>query len=304
MKFSHYLKKIQKESFEKIINLRLNFLTDFDNDLTSSILVLSKDRAMQLHTLLSTYQEMITNCNQIIVLYTCSDIQHSNSYKEVIDNFDNVKFVRETNFRDDVIRIFKKSENAKIAFMTDDQFFKEKIDVHELVKYNPYKYLFSMNRGVDSRVNFGGKQRLPDFIEKHFSHSEHIFWKWDSNIESEDWSYPLSVSGVYFSRLEMLELLQMIDFKGPNSLEGFLQIFLNTFSPRYGVCAKKAILGSVPCNVVSVESNVSDTGEHSSVELLTKWNAGYRIKYENFYGKKWDDLFFCKFEFVKRNKRP
>lgn len=300
IKFKRYIQKIQKESFENIINLRLGYLKDFDNDLTADILVLSKDRAMQLHTLLSTYQEMVTNCKQLTVLYTCSCEKHSTSYDELIDMFKSVRFIKEHNFRQDIIEIFKKSKSSKIAFMTDDEFFKEKIDVHEAVKYNPYKYLFSMSRGLDSTTNFGGQQRLPDFTKKPLDSTEYLFWEWNDCMKSPDWSYPLNVSGVYFSRLEMLGLLRMIDFKGPNSLEGLLQIFLRIFLTRYGVCAKQAILGVVPCNVVSSESQCPDTGIYSSNELLEKWRNGYRINYRKLYHQKFDDLFEVKYEFVKR----
>lgn len=299
IKFKRYIQKIQKESFEDIINLRLDYLKDFDNDLTAEILILSKDRAMQLHTLLSTYHEMVINCQKLTVLFTCSCERHSKSYDELINTFKSVRFIKERNFKQDIIEIFKKSKSSLIAFMTDDQFFKEEFDVYEAAKYNPYKYLFTMNRGLDSTINFRGQRKLPDFTKNPLDSTEYLYWKWNDCMESPDWSYPLSVTGEFFSRLEMLELLRMIDFKGPNSLEGLLQVFLKTFLPRYGVCAKQAVLGYVPCNVVSSESNVPNTGMHSSNELLEKWENGYRIDYKKLYHQKWDDLFNVKFEFVK-----
>jgi len=299
-KFKKYIQKNQKESFENIINLRLDYLTDFDNDTTADILVLSKDRALQLHALLMTYNEMVSNCKQLTVLYTYSNKNHSISYDELKETFKHVKFVEEQDFKRDIIEIFEISKSSKIAFMTDDQFFKEKIDIHEAVKFNPYKYLFSMNRGLDSTINFNRKDKLPNFIGDYLGNNEYLFWKWYDCQDSPDWSYPLSVSGVFFSRLEMLKLLFMVDFKGPNSLESMLQGFLKTYITRYGVCAKKAILGSVPCNVVSTESNVSNTSMHSSTELLEKWQNGFQIDYKKLYQKSWDDLFYAKFEFVKR----
>ncbi len=299
-KFQKYLIKIQKKRYEGIINLRLNHLTDFDNDLTADLLVLSKDRAMQLHMLLATYREMVKNCHKITVLYTASSYEHDQSYNELVNLFQNVVFVKEENFKNDILKIFKASNSSKIAFMTDDQFFKEKIDFLDVAKFNAYKFLFSMSKGMDTNINFGRKDGLPNFIKDYKDTNNFLYWKWDTCLNLRDWSYPLNVSGVFYSRLEFVKILEMIDFKGPNSLESLLQGFNKFFLVRYGVCAKQSILGVVPCNVVSSESNCPTTGVFSSNELLEKWKGGYRIEYEKLYYQSFDDLFNVKFEFVKR----
>jgi len=298
--FEKNLSRIQKEQYEDIINLRLEHLNDFDNDLTADLIVLSKDRSMQLHMLLSTYYEMATNCKKLTVLYTCSSIDHFKSYNELIDLFSEVVFVKERDFKKDVMEILIKSNSSKIAFMTDDQFFKEKIDFFDVVKYNPYKFLFSMSKGTDTNINFGRRDKLPNFIDVFNDSNDFLYWKWNSCINLLDWSYPLNVSGVFYSRLEFIKILEMIDFNGPNSLESYLQKFNKFFLPRYGVCAKQAILGVVPCNVVSSESNCPTTGVYSSDELLEKWVNGYSIDYRKLYHQDFDDLFNAKFEFVKR----
>ena len=46
-------------------------------------IVVSKDRALQLYSLLSTYRELVTNPAPLTVIYTASTIEHRNAYQEV-----------------------------------------------------------------------------------------------------------------------------------------------------------------------------------------------------------------------------
>lgn len=298
--FKKHLIKIQKDIYEDLVNLRLNYLDIYDDDLSCDFIILSKDRAMQLHTLLSSVKDMVKNYNNIYVLYTTSNKNHFFSYEELKSIFKNIKFIHEDNFRDNVIDIVEMSTSGKIAFLCDDLFFKEKVDIHEITKYNPYLFCFSLIRGKDANVNFNRKDTLPNFIENIVETKNHLFWKWGDNSHLKDWSYPLNVGGTFYSRKEILYLLKMTNFEGPNTLEGRLQIFKKMFLPRFGVCAKSSIVGYVPCNVVSKESTVPNTGIYTADELLVKWNNGYRINYEKLYYKKYDELFYTKFQFVKR----
>jgi len=301
IKFNRYLVTIEKGIFEDLLNLRLNYLLKSDSDLNIDIIVLSKDRTIQLHALLATKEIFASNCNSVNVIYTTSSVSHSKSYDTLKKLFPYVNFIKEKAFKSDLIELLTISGSSKIMFICDDQFFKEPIDFHKIAKFNPYLFCFSLNRGIDTTRNIGIEQKLPDFLPDVIDDDNILCWRWADSKESPDWAYPLSVGGVVFSRPEMLGLLKLIDFKGPNSLEGYLQNFLRIFSPRYGLCFKNSILGSIPANIVSSESKCKTLNTYSTDELLSKWNDGYRIKYEDFFHRNWDDLLFEKFNFEKRN---
>lgn len=300
LKFKWYLHKIEKGIFEDLLNLRLNYLVKSDTDLSIDMVVLSKNRAMQLHALLATKEMFTSNCNSVNVLYTTNSPEHQKSYEALKEMFPDVNFVKEVSFKPDLIQIISSSKSSKIMFMCDDGFFKEKINFHEITRYNAYLFCFSLNRGKDTTRNIGMVQKLPNFLPDIIDDEKVLCWKWEDCKESPDWAYPLSVGGVVFSRLEMLGLLKMIDFRGPNSLEGYLQNFIHVFAPRYGLCYEKAILGSIPANIVSSESNCKTLNSFTADELLAKWNDGYRIKYEDYFHRNWDDLLNADFNFVKR----
>ena len=302
-KFKRYLLNIQKSKYEEIINLRNEYIPLIDNKLNSECVVFSKDRAMQLHALLATFFEKVEHYCPINVIYTCSTEEHTKSYQQLMILFKDkpVNFIYEKNFKEQLINLLEKMDSTKVFFLCDDQYVKESFDLNSITKFNPLSIMFSLNRGLDSTKNVGVQYDLPKFIDNIIDDSDKKVWIWKDNAKSPDWAYPLSVGGVFFSTREMKILLEMIDFTGPNTLEGKLQDFSDIFVGRYGVCSKQAIIGSTPCNIVSTESNCPDTGTHGVNELLEKWKSGYRIKYEDFYGKKWDDLLNTKFQFIKRD---
>lgn len=302
IKFQHHVKKIERSRFEELIKIRNSSLKIHDDDSSCEAIIFSKDRAMQLHALLETYKVKVKYPFSLNILYTYSNIEHKKTYESLIEQYsgESIKFIVEHNFRLQLLELVDNIRSSKIFFLCDDQFFKEDFDVRDIAKFNSFAVLPSLNRGLDTTRNIGRVDDLPQFIDNIIADKDKKCWMWKENPLSPDWAYPLSVGGVIFSTKEMQLLLEMIDFKGPNSLEGNLQKYLNIFNDRYGICYKKAVLGSIPCNLVTTETKNKSIETYTADELLIKWNNGYRIKYEDFYGKNWDDLLFAKFEFVKR----
>lgn len=302
IKFQHHVKNIERSRFEALIKIRNSSLKILDNNLSCEAIIFSKDRAMQLHALLETYKQKVKYPFTLNILYTYSNIEHEKTYESLIEQYSSksIKFIVENNFRQQLLEIVSNISASKLFFLCDDQFFKEDFDVKDITKFNPYLITPSLNRGLDTTRNIGRVNELPQFKDNIIADNDKKCWIWKENPQSLDWAYPLSVGGVIFSTKEMLLLLEMIDFKGPNSLEGNLQKYLNIFSDRYGICYEKAVLGSIPCNLVNTEVKNKIVETYSVDELLIKWNNGYRIKYEDLYGRSWDDLLYAKFEFVKR----
>ena len=305
-KFKKYLLNIQKSRYEEIINLRNEYIPLIDNDNSCECILFSKDRAMQLHASLNSYYDNVINPVPIHLIYTCSSVSHFKSYQEIKNLFSGkeINFIKENNFREDVLNIIRNMISSKLFFLCDDGLFKEKFDMKDFTKFNPLIAVFSLWKGLDTtqRGTFQF-QELPQFIEDIIVDENKKCWIWGNCINSPDWSYPLSVGGSLFSTKEMELLLNMIDFKAPNSLEGNLhKEYFDLFKKRYGICYNKSVLGHNPCNEVNSETinTINDSG-YTAEFLLKKWEAGFRIKYEDLYGKSYNYVLTAKFEFVKRD---
>lgn len=306
LKYQLYLAKNRPLLDEKLMNLKIESGNIVDGKTDVEWIVFSKDRAMQLHAFILSYFDLVVNPAPITILYTTSNKEHEHSYSELKNLSKNypVTFIRETNFKPQLITILKKIIASKIIFFCDDGVVTESFDMNDFSKFNPYISVPSLLRGLDFTYCFAFQksQDLPVFLDGIIPDPDKKVWIWKDCPGSPDWSYPLSVGGHLFSRKEMLLLLEFIDFKGPNSLEGNLQYFINIFNQRYGICYTKTQLGSTPANIVNSEVITNATSKDLSVdELLKKWNQGQRIQYENFKGKTANEIYKMKFEFTARN---
>ncbi len=81
--------------------------------------VFSKDRALQLHTLLHTYFKLVTNPAPLVVIYSASDDAHAQAYAEVeqLWRTHQVRLVREqTSFRVTLQRVLQDIRTKNIFF--------------------------------------------------------------------------------------------------------------------------------------------------------------------------------------------
>lgn len=315
-RIKQYLKTIAR----KILGLELkklfiqvsvlkDVLSSGNNSLIDSInscegIIFSKDRAFQLHGLLASYYELVKNPVSLNILYTCSTTEHEQSYSDlqlIFRGFD-VKFIKENAFRQDLLLLMKKMTCAKLFFLTDDAVFIDSFDMNDILKINPKAGVLQLHRGIDAKYNMHAEQneKQPEFLQSDELACDQIYWEYDLAAFSVTYNYPLSLDATLFDRLEMLSLFQQIEFKAPNSLESMMQVYRPVMLNRKGICFKKAKYVNIPCNLVNSEVKNITTGFYTVENLLDRWNSGYRMNYEVFYQKDYDEVVKAKFDFVQR----
>jgi hypothetical protein len=144
---------------------------------------------------------------------------------------------------------------------------------------------------------------LPEFIKPEGLILPSLMkcWEWGKAKCSSDWAYPLSLDLTFYNKKEIQALIETVSYKGPNSLETTLhQNYASIFLQRKGVCYEKAKYVNIVCNTVNTEHKNRNTGLHGTEDLLEKWEAGYRIQYEDFFGLSCIDAEKSSFAFIKR----
>ncbi len=265
-------------------------------------IVFSKDRALQLHALLSSYYHYIQNPAPLYVLYTTSSDRHEKAYTELIPLYAHypVQFVRETTFKIDLENILAAISSYSLFFMTDDGIFLDKADLNDLKAFIHYGYTPSLIKGKDLTYCYvqNKQQPLPAFQTEA---NGLLSWEWKHSPGFSDWAYPLSVDTSFYVKQEIEHMIRAVDYKGPNSLETALhQTYLPVFLLRKGICYEKAKYVNVVSNVVNNEHANRHTGFHTTEELLTAWENGNRILFEEFEGLTCGVAEVKKFSFVKR----
>lgn len=250
--------------------------------------VFSKDRAMQLHAFLTSFHEKVTPSITAHVLYHTSTEDHHQSYGDLqkLHKDSPVRFHKQTNnnsFRDDLFLLLTGFHQSRLIFFVDDIVVTEKVDLNDLIRLDPDKFIPSLRMGLNISKNYttNTQQPFPDFQNGANNVPGKVTWLWRDGLL--DWGYPLSVDGHIFSRQELLSMMRLIHFSAPNTLEDALQVFNPLFIDRLGIACTKSKIMNIPCNKVQKENKNIHGTVHQDV-LLKKWQDGFAIDLASIYG--------------------
>jgi hypothetical protein len=251
-------------------------------------IVFSKDRALQLHALLSSYLEKVAPPVPVYIMYQTSTLSHQKSYEEVIEIFSKKNFIfkkqkSDDSFRSDLTLLLESVHSEKIFFLVDDVLFIEDFDIQDFVKFDTDKFVPTLRMGLNLNkcYTLQTNQPVPEFMTDMIKDDDKITWQWDRGIY--DWSYPLSLDGHFFSAQEIKTMIPLIDFSAPNTLEDQLQHFKRFFMFRKGVAYNKSRIVNIPCNKVQNENKNIHGNRHQDY-LLEQWQKGYQMDYRQLYG--------------------
>lgn len=256
--------------------------------------VFSMDRALQLHALLGSYRDNVTNGPKLSVIYRVTNRAHDKSYADVFAEFSDIILLaikQETreSFRGLVVDTLARVHTKNVFFLVDDNLFIEPVDLGELAAHATTFCVPTLRLGENLGRSYTVQkpQSRPQFVEYRTqmeiltSPSEMLSWCWGGG--ELDWGYPLSVDGHIFQRHEVLAMSESIEFDSPNTFEGNLQRFNRAYQWRDGICFRKSRLINIPYNRVQTDfKNIH--GEVHQDEMLQLWNDGFRIDRASYYG--------------------
>ena len=281
-------RKLQEQAMQTFVKQKATW-QKLENPSTIECIVFSKDRALQLHGLLSTLREKVAPVVPVHVLYRASSASHRQAYNEVADIFGNrqVRFLQQTNdhsFKQDLLEILFSLTCDLLFFLVDDILFTEPLDLNDILMFDPDVFVPTIRMGQNLTRCYVQQrpQPLPHFLDHPASGSDKIIWQWDQG--ELDWGYPLSVDGHFFARREMATMASLLTFRAPNSFEDQLQLFKPWFQTRCGMGYQKSRIVNIPCNRVQTERRNNLAGDTHPDELLEQWHRGYQIDYQRFYG--------------------
>jgi len=250
--------------------------------------VFSKDRALQLHALLSSLQEKTSVPIRLHILYFASTKRHQLAYDDVIQIFEekDVSFLRQKNtrsFREDLISLLERISSQRIFFLVDDIVFTRAFDPMDFCRFDTDRYVPSLRMGLNLRRCYTKQADMPapEWSCGQEKDKDKTFWFWKDGIL--DWNYPLSVDGHFFATWEILEMAKKLPFKAPNSFEETLQRFRPIFLSRRGVAYTRSRLVNIACNKVQDE-NQNICGKMHQDFLLEKWEEGLQMDYRSLDG--------------------
>ena len=246
-----------------------------------NIIVFSKDRPMQLELFIRSFNRYVKSFNEYIIniLYTYSNDEFKKGYNKLINmGYTNVNFVKEINFKSDLIGLVD-GPTDYIIFFVDDLVFKNDFDFYDdqMDIFKSDNEILCRSLRVHPNLTYCYPMELKITKRPNFLKNNIFYWK----NEQGCYGYPMSIDGHIFRTKEVLSFITKLNYKNPNSFEGIMSI--NPLNLPKMICYDKSIIVNNPCNLVQT-NNYNVHGDVEVNELNNKFLGGYIISLDNFDG--------------------
>jgi hypothetical protein len=213
-----------------------------------NLIVFSKNRPMQLQ---ATIESSRLGCfDNIDVIYK-SDDEYKEGYEILKIRFPKVNFVEQTDFKKDLLGLFKYEWTC---FAADDDIFYGQFDKSILKEITNDVVCFSLRLGMN--INYCYSNDKPNQIKNYEDKGEFIKFNWRE--QELDFGYPLSVISHIFRTTQIKALSEKEVYSNPNIYEGVLQRHLEGLQANI-VAYKQSRVFGVPANRVN-DTNANRNG--------------------------------------------
>jgi len=218
----------------------------------NQLIIFSKNRACQLNLLLDSIKHNSGLLfDKINILFKADNPEYNDGYLKVIGEYGGVNFLKETDFRRDLIKLIDDNFEVTTLMVDDAVMFKQvltrKIDIIKPVVED--NIIFSLRLGEN--CNYSHPANLYYKLAEHETIGEYIIFDYTKQ-QVGDFRYPLSTDGHIYNTMLIKELLIETNFSNPNTLEANLQRFVFTdLIPNTLKCFIESKLVSIPANLVN-----------------------------------------------------
>jgi len=217
---------------------------------SAACIVFSKDRPLQLHLFLETFQANLVGRSSLFVLYAASTPIFESGYSVLMQRFENVIFIREEVFSRDLRELILSINEENIIFFVDDIVFTRKFSIAQYAMLCNYMTIPSLRLGLNIKKSYQSNLNLPYPI---FLIKSKFFIRWLYLFGKNDWGYPFSVDGNVYKKDSLVYMMKKIKFSSPNSFENNMQYFRFTLKLMVGVAFTRSVLFNNPLNLVQSE---------------------------------------------------
>lgn len=217
-----------------------------------NIIVFSKNRAAQLELFIRSFKKYVVNPEKytIKIIYLFTDQQYELGYDKLIQmKYSNVQYIREINFKQDIISCIELNKRY-LTFFVDDNVFKNSIDF-----YDNQMHIFDMDREILCRslrlhpnltycYPEAKPMRKPNFLKDNV-----FYWKGMDG----DYGYPMSTDGHIFRTTEIYPYITRLHYINPNTFEGIMAA--QPMNLPKMICYDNSVIVNNPCNKVQIVNN-------------------------------------------------
>ncbi|MGO9959100.1 MAG: glycosyltransferase [Solirubrobacteraceae bacterium] len=239
-------------------------------------LIFSKDRACQLDLLLRSMKYFFAEwaSSDVQILYTFSSPDFGCGYALVQAEHPEFSYVCELNssssFRELTLGLVA-GERPYVTFFVDDDVFKEPftLEAPEFAALATDSLLMCLSLRMCPRMNYAYTLDRFTAIPRF---DRGTVWDWRHG--EGDWGYPMSIDGHIFRTGELVQLIRVLDFSDPNTLEDALS--RNPLPMPRAICFAESKIVNLPINRVQ-DTFPNRHGYVGAAFLNEQFLAGLRL---------------------------
>lgn len=255
-----------------------------DHPNTVDLVVFSYNRPLQLYAFLESMQHYIKGIAHTFIIYRTSNATFDSAYESVAKDFPFAHFIKQSSspvqdFKPLTLDCIFAFESVYIIFAVDDIIIKDYIDLSECAKilehYEAYGFFLSLGKNLNYCYSMNRPQQLPPFMENQGVYC----WQFDQG--EYDWNYPHSLDMTLYRKSDLAYLLNMLEYKSPNTLEYALAIHADM--SQKGLCFEYSKVLNFPLNMVQHDYDNLHTASYSINTLLNLFMNNLKIDIKPLY---------------------
>ncbi len=189
-----------------------------------SLIIISKDRAMQLDLLLRSSDKHCGDLfDETIVVYNASTTEFQKGYDKIQQLWPSVKMIPENDFEPAYRKAVEESLHPILCILSDDCLFYKNVSdyndqIREVIKRED---VFSFILGIGGNSRYSGTTgvwyKMPEFTK----HRDILTWDWKTADKGE-FQCPIMLAANFYKREDYISCLE-IEFNCPSYLEYNMQ---------------------------------------------------------------------------------
>lgn len=259
-----------------------------------SLIIFSKDRALQLDLLLNSISQNFPEANNIRVIWTASSHNFELAYEQLRSEHRKIIFKKQTEeFFKDLYEGVCLAHNKYVCFFTDDNIVYRKVKFNKTAEKalnNKSCICYSLRLGNNTTHRAVDGIQYQDVLPVLYQYGDMTVWDRNSIAQGGYWAYPMSVDGHIFRKTDLVKFSELLMHwskiekfqQTPNELE----IKLQRFNSEIGTMMLCDILSSVvnsPNNRVQsyIENIHGDVYPYSQEYCNNLYLSDKRLKLDN-----------------------
>jgi hypothetical protein len=184
----------------------------------------SKDRACQLDLTLSSMKKYFKEWKDqtFDILYTYSNEAYKKGYDKVMSLHPEFNWIKESNYRNDIINIFNNGKESLVSFLVDDDVFIDEVslDSPEFKLFLENPKIACLSGRMAHYINFCYTANI-EAPQPKFNPDR--TWDWTTPELKGDWNYPQSIASFHiFHKEDLAHAINHGNYRAPNTFEAAL----------------------------------------------------------------------------------